>query len=57
MKDSEEFGRYIGDGVYVGVENGMLRLIAGNNMIFLELPVWNELKRYADDVTKKFDDS
>ena len=56
MKDSEEFGRYIGDGVYVGVENGMLRLIAGNNMIFLELPVWDALKRYADE-TKKFDDS
>lgn len=49
--------QYIGDGVYVEVERGMLKLTTtrsvGNRFalppdtIFLEKPVWRELQKYA----------
>ena len=43
---------YIGDGVYVDVENGMLKLtaedgIAASDTIYIEAEVWDNLLEYA----------
>lgn len=43
---------YIGDGVYVDVENGMLKLtaedgIAASDTIYIEASVWDNLLEYA----------
>jgi hypothetical protein len=44
---------YIGDGVYVAIERGMLKLMTGpggrENTIFLEPGVWRNLLRYYDN--------
>lgn len=48
--------RYIGDSVYVEIENGMLKLTTENglpedpsNTIFLELEVFHALVRYFEE--------
>lgn len=47
--------KYIGDGVFVEVENGMLKLTTHpeggcENRIYLEKPVFRELQKYAHAV-------
>lgn len=49
---------YIGDGVYVALECGMLCLTTENgyettNTIFLEAQVWRALKLWVEDLEKK----
>jgi len=39
---------YIGDGVYVEIDSGMLKLTANSDTIFLEYDVWENLKKYAE---------
>jgi hypothetical protein len=41
--------RYLGDGVYAELENGMVKLMTGANTIFLEAEVVGELRRYLDE--------
>lgn len=53
MRDTPK--RYIGDGVYVGFENGMLKVTTNDgyrdtNTIFFESEVWSELVRYVADI-------
>ena len=48
---------YLGDGVYVEVENGMLKLSTSNgesdtNTIYLEREVFNNLVFYAEETDK-----
>lgn len=48
---------YIGDGVYVELENGMIRLTTENgieatNTIFLEPKVWRALKAWVERLEK-----
>lgn len=48
---------YLGDGVYVDVENGMLKLttengIGASNTIFLEQEVWDALVKYVDSLQR-----
>lgn len=51
--------QYLGDGVYVAVENGMLKLTTEvglpepTNVIFLEPEVFVNLKRYYEAAVEK----
>ncbi len=48
--------RYIGDGVYASVENGMIKLVTGTynqTVIYLEELVYQQLVLFHDDVCKK----
>jgi hypothetical protein len=46
---------YLGDGVYAQVESGMIKLTAENGIhatdtIYLELEVWDALKKYVQKI-------
>ena len=48
--------KYLGDGVYVDVESGMIKLTTDNgdyvtNTIYLEVPVYNNLVKYFNEVS------
>lgn len=49
---------YIGDGVYVAIERGMIRLTAEDgvsvrDVIYLEPEVWRALKLYVEALEKQ----
>lgn len=51
--------RYLGDGLYADIENGMIRLTAENGMeatntVYLEPEVLAEFHRWLDDLKKGF---
>ena len=53
---------YIGDGVYVALDSGMIRLTTENgyeatNTIYLELEVWRALKAWVEDLEKRLNES
>ena len=50
--------QYIGDGVYVEVENGMLKLttddgVYSNNTIYLDSDVLGNLQKYIEELKKQ----
>ena len=52
---------YLGDGVYVDVENGMLKLTTENgveadNVIYLEPQVYESLIQYVSHLKQKYHD-
>ncbi len=57
MAESDK--EYLGDGVWVAVENGMIKLTTEEgygptNTIFLELPVFFELEEYVKKIKEKY---
>lgn len=53
-----DYQEYLGDGVYVSLEQGMLRLCTGShdsneNVVYLETEVWRNLLSYVDALTKE----
>lgn len=53
---------YVGDGVYVALDNGMIRLTTENgyeetNTIYLEPEVWRALKAWIEDLEKKLNET
>jgi hypothetical protein len=58
VPNDPQMPRYLGDGVYIKIDRGMLCLttedgISATNTIYLEPEVWRALKFYVEDLERK----